>query len=235
LGELRIGLRQGLVEDALARLYHCPLDEVSRANMLLGDIGETAVRARHGTLAEARMRLFHPIGFMLASPIESAADLAKTFAPPYYVEDKYNGIRAQLHKDRGGRVTIFTRTLDEVSHRFPELVEDALALPGEVILDGEILGWRDGRPLPFKDFQQRLGRKTVTPALLAAVPVVFVAFDLLYADGTLFLDRPLAERRPALERLPLRGALRLSELRVRPGAEEAAAEFEPARARGQEG
>lgn len=235
LGELRIGLREGLVEDALARLYRCPLDEVTTANMLLGDVGETAVRARHGTLGEARMRLFHPIKFMLASPITSPEELAKNFDPPYYCEDKFDGIRAQLHKDASGRLAIFSRTLDEVSHRFPELHADALALPGDLILDGEILGWRDGRALPFKDFQQRLGRKTVSAELLEAVPVAFMAFDLLFYDQILFLDRPLAERRQALERLPLGGTLQLSRLHVAGTAEEAAAQFEPARARGQEG
>lgn len=235
MGELRIGLREGLVEDTLARLYEHPLEAVSRANMLVGDIGETALRARHRTLSDARMHLFHPIKFMLASPIASPDELTQSFDPPYYVEDKYDGVRAQLHKDAAGRLAIFSRTLDEVSHRFPELREDALALPGDLLLDGEILGRRDGRALPFKDFQQRLGRKTVSAALLAKVPVVFVAFDLLYVDGRLYLDRPLAERREALERLPLRGAVRLSEMRVCESAEEAAARFEPARERGQEG
>ncbi|HBY98204.1 MAG TPA: hypothetical protein DEP84_30380, partial [Chloroflexi bacterium] len=235
MGELRIGLREGLVEDALARLYGHPLGEVSRANMLLGDIGETAVRARHGTLSTARMRLFHPIKFMLASPIAAPDELAQTFAPPYFVEDKYDGIRAQLHKDASGRLAIFSRTLDEVSHRFPELHSDARGLPGDLLLDGEVLGWRDGRALPFKEFQQRLGRKTVSPALLGEVPVVFVTFDLLYANGELLLERSLAERRSALERLPLEGSVRLSEIRVCESADEAAAQFEPARDRGQEG
>lgn len=235
LGELRIGLREGLIEEALARLHGLSVAAVQRANMMLGDLGETALRARHGTLDEAGMRLFHPLTFMLASPIEDSESLAKAFGPPYYVEDKYDGIRGQLHKGADGRLALFTRTLDEVIHRFPELEADARAVPGEWIVDGEILGWRDGTFLPFNAFQQRLGRKNVSQALMDEIPVIFVAFDLLYHDGALWIERPLAERRAALERLSLDGNVRQSGLLVLPDPDEVVAQFEPARARGVEG
>ncbi len=235
LGEMRIGLREGLVEDALARLHNLPIETVQRTHMLLGDLGETALRVRRGTTGEARMRLFHPITFMLASAVEQADTIAQSFEPPYYVEDKYDGIRGQLHKGADGRLALFSRTFDEVIHRFPELHEDAAALPGEWILDGEVLGWRDGRFLPFKDFQQRLGRKKVSAALMAEVPVIFVAFDLLYRDGTLWLERPLAERRAALDEMALRGTLRHSDLHIIHEAAAVVEQFEPARARGVEG
>ena len=119
-GELRIGLKESLVEEAIAKAYDQPLARVQRANMLLGDIGATLQLAAEHRLDEARLRLFHPIGFMLASP---AADFEEAFQ--YFedalVEDKYDGIRAQAHCG-GGQVRLFSRTLDEVTPSFPELV-----------------------------------------------------------------------------------------------------------------
>jgi DNA ligase-1 len=199
-GDLRIGLQEGQLEDALARAAGVPVAQVQWANMLLGDIGETALLARHGRLAEARMRLFHPLKFMLASPIQAPEEIRRSIAGPFFVEDKYDGIRGQVHKS-GVRVAIYSRTLDEITHRFPELHAPLLALPGEFILDGEVLAARDGRILPFKDLQARLGRKTVTDEVLAQAPVIFVAYDLLYQDGEVLLEVPLAERRARLERL----------------------------------
>ena len=119
-GELRIGLKESLVEEAIAKAYDEPLAQVQRANMLLGDIGGTLKLAVEHRLDEAHMRLFHPIGFMLASPAGDAAEAFGYFEHAL-VEDKYDGIRAQAHC--GGRqVRIFSRTLDEVTPSFPELI-----------------------------------------------------------------------------------------------------------------
>jgi len=199
-GDLRIGLQEGLVEDALARAADVPLAEVQRANMLLGDIGETALLARHRQLAHARMRLFHPLKFMLASPIAEPQEIRKNISGSFFVEDKYDGIRAQVHK-QGDRVALYSRTLDEMTARFPELHAPLAALPGEWILDGEILAARDGQIMPFKALQARLGRKDVSDALLQQTPVVFVAYDILYQDSVVLLDDPLYMRRVRLEDL----------------------------------
>ncbi|HWQ11690.1 MAG TPA: ATP-dependent DNA ligase [Roseiflexaceae bacterium] len=199
-GDLRIGLQEGLLEEGLARAAGVPVGQVQWANMLLGDVGETALLARYGRLGEARMRLFHPLKFMLASPIQDPEEIRRSIDGPFFVEDKYDGIRAQVHR-QGERLAIYSRTFDEVTKRFPELHTPLLALPGEFIMDGEILAARAGRILPFKELQVRLGRKTVSDDVLAAAPVIFVAFDLLYQDGAVLLETPLAERRERLERL----------------------------------
>lgn len=197
-GDLRIGLRQGLVEDALARGFGRPLAAVSHATMLLGDIGEVAVLARADALDSAALRLFHPLGAMLATPADSP-EAALANLPEGYalVEDKFDGVRAQVHRE-GDRLAIYSRTLDDVTHRFPELHAPLIALPGPFVLDGEIIGERAGRALPFNLFQQRLGRKAVTDELLREIPVSLVAFDLLYRDGNLLFSRPLTERRALL-------------------------------------
>ena len=234
-GDLRIGLREGLVEDAVARAFDQSLSDVAYANMLLGDIGETAVRARAAELREVEMRLFHPIKFMLATPAADLSDIARTMPPEFLVEDKFDGIRAQAHvKDQ--RVAIYSRTMDEITHRFPELIEPLRALPDDVIIDGEIVPATEAGILPFSELQKRLGRKTVGSQLLIAVPVILVAYDLLYAGGRVLIDDPLSERRAILKELiPDNGALKMSDGKVFNDVVLLDNEFDAARARGNEG
>ncbi len=193
-GELRIGLKESLVEEAIALAYKAPAADVQRANMLLGDIGETLRLAVHGALKQAQMRLFHPLGFMLASPAQNSEEAFSEF-PEAQVEDKYDGIRAQAHiGPEEPQVRLFSRTRDDVTESFPELVPPLRALRGPAILDGEIVAWREGRALPFSEIQKRLGRKKVARAVLESVPVAFVVFDVLYTGAELVIDRPLRER-----------------------------------------
>jgi DNA ligase-1 len=234
-GDLRIGLREGLVEDAIARIFGQPLADVAYANMLLGDIGETATRARVGDLRDVDMRLFHPIKFMLATPAADLTDVARTMPEEFLIEDKFDGIRAQAHVE-SGRVAIYSRTMDEVTHRFPELVEPLRSLTTDVIIDGEIVPANGDVILPFSELQKRLGRKNVGSQLLAAVPVVLVAYDLLYAGGKVLIDQPLSERRHLLGQVvPDRGPLRMSQGKLLTDAAMLDDEFELARARGNEG
>jgi DNA ligase-1 len=204
-GDLRIGAKESLVEEAIAATYERPLAEVRRANMLTGDIGEVLTLAAENKLASAAVRLFHPLGFMLAAPVDTAdelfdAALKEAETPALLVEEKYDGIRAQVHKSRDGKVKVFSRTLDEVVE-FPELDQPLAALPGELILDGEILAWRGARPLPFTELQKRLGRKRVDMWMQHDLPVKFVAFDLLFQDGALLLDEPLTQRKIRLDKI----------------------------------
>jgi DNA ligase-1 len=199
-GDLRIGLKESLVEEAIAKAYASTVVEVQRANMLLGDIGETLRIALEGKLAETKMRLFHPLGFMLASPIESTEEGLSYFAEAA-IEDKYDGIRAQAHVAEG-EVKFFSRTRDEISQSFPELPDALAGLPRDAILDGEIVAWEQpGRARPFSVLQQRLGRKKVSDRMLREIPVAYLVFDVLYADGELLIDRPLRERGRVLDEL----------------------------------
>src|SRR3984957_13287134 len=200
-GDLRIGLKESLVEEAIAKAYGSMLAEVQRANMLLGDIGETLRLAVEGRLAEARMRMFHPLGFMLASPVESAEEGLSYFSEAA-VEDKYDGIRAQAHVAEG-EVKFFSRTRDEITESFPELPDALAGLAQDAILDGEIVAWEhpSGGARPFSVLQQRLGRKKVSEKMLREIPVAFLVFDVLYAGGALVMDRPLRERAGMLDEL----------------------------------
>ena len=287
LGDMRIGVKESLVEEAiavaassegtgireqgsegtgnkdqgsgrgaqegLARLVAA----VRNAVMLEADLSGAVRRAFDGTLGEARMRLFHPLGFMLASPVDSPEEAVERFVTDEgantregadtekdkgngksegksgslrddkqkdksngeieaFLEDKYDGMRAQVHcGDAGepGRVAIYSRNKEDVTESFPEL-EEAFAMvtaaalgdaagaaSGGLIFDGEILGWdlKEARALPFAVLGQRIGRKRVSNEWREKVPVVFMAFDLMFAGGELLLELPLRERRNRLE------------------------------------
>ena len=206
-GDLRIGLKESLVEEAIAKAFEAPVKDAQRANMLLGDIGESLRFAAEGNLNQARMRLFHPLGFMLASPAQSAEEGLSYFENAL-VEDKYDGIRAQAHCS-GGEVRIFSRTRDEITESFPELHGALAGLPQDAILDGEIVAWsylaaesgEAGRALPFSALAHRLGRKRVSDEMMRRVPVAYLVFDILYAGGELLIDRPLQGRAKLLDEL----------------------------------
>jgi DNA ligase 1 len=251
LGDMRIGVKQSLVEEAIAVAAGAPVESVRRAVMLEADLAGAVRRAFAGTLDEARMRLFHPLGFMLASPVETPEEAVERFTetpakPPAvkekkprkgkkdssavesvvvaeiadetpmvvaehiqaFLEDKYDGMRAQVHcgdATQRGRVAIYSRNREDVTESFPELEEAFAKVRGEsdgaLIFDGEILGWdlQQARALPFAVLGQRIGRKRVSNGWRQQVPVVFMAFDLMYAGGELLLELPLRERRNRLE------------------------------------
>ena len=239
-GDLRIGLREGLVEEAIAAAFAAPLDEVKEANMLLGDLGAVAVLASKGELHRAELSLFRPIKSMLASPEPTAEAIWSRFesASVVYVEDKFDGIRAQLHRGNN-RVEIFSRDLRRMTDQFAELADHARQFDAEVILDGEIMAFEHGKKLTFFDLQKRLGRKHEGADLFATatadVPVVFVAFDLLWLNGESFLRRSLRERREALRGLKLPTGFQLAEIYPAHSADEIETAFQQARRRFNEG
>lgn len=240
-GDLRIGSKESLVEEAIAKAFARPLADIRRANMITGDIGETLKLAAEDRLASALVHLFRPLGFMLAAPVETAEDLFEeelpvVETPALLVEEKYDGIRAQVHKDASGKVRVFSRTLDEVTE-FPELVQPIRELPGQLILDGEILAWREDRPLPFTELQKRLGRKRLDMFIQNDIPVKYVAFDLLYQGGALLLDEPLSKRKARLDEVCANApeAIRVAGRRECATADEVRAAFRDALAAGHEG
>jgi len=239
-GDLRIGLREGLVEEAIAAAFAAPLDEVKEANMLLGDLGAVAVLASKSELHRAELSLFRPIKSMLASPEPTAEAIWARFegASLVYVEDKFDGIRAQLHRG-ANHAEIFSRDLRRMTDQFPELADYARQFDAEIILDGEIMAFEHGKKLTFFDLQKRLGRKHEGADLFAIasadVPVVFVAFDLLWVNGESFLRRPLRERREALRSLKLPTGFQVAEIYPAHSADEIETAFQQARRRFNEG
>jgi DNA ligase-1 len=199
-GDLRIGLKEGLVEEAIAAAAGQPLELVREANMLSGDIAEVTRAARNNRLDSIQLRVFHPLQFMLASPEPTAEAILGRLAPPVWLEEKYDGIRCQLHK-QGDRVELFSRDLKRITAQFPDLARACVGIAGDFIVDGELLAWREGRALPFAELQKRLGRKGDDFFLGAEIPVSISCYDLLWLDGHALLKEPLRARRSLLEKL----------------------------------
>ncbi len=237
-GELRIGLKEAQVEEAVARAFGRPITLVRHANLLRGDVGEVAVLARHDALADATLALFHPLGFMLAQPMATPEEIVAAMPSPFVVEDKYDGIRAQAHVD-GDTVRLYSRTLDEITHGYPDVVEAMRGLGHGLVLDGELLAVDPARPRqarPFAVLQRRLGRKEPSATMMAEVPVAFVAYDILAADSRLVIAESHSGRRRRLEALSWRsdGAFLAPQLLVHTDVEVDLA-FERARTAGNEG
>lgn len=240
-GDLRIGLRDGLVEDAIAAATETPIEIVRDAVMIAGDLGEVVTAARSGTIEALESRLYQPIEFMLASPEPDARSILERLGAPVWIEEKYDGIRCQLHA-ASGRAELFSRDLRRITDQFPELAEAGRRLGVTAIIDGELLAWRDGRALPFTELQRRLGRKGDDLFLGAEIPVTLSCYDLLHVGGSSLLRRPLAERRVRLEALladradrEFQTILQLAPVRRVNSADEIELAFAAARRRGNEG
>jgi len=236
--ELRIGLKEAQVEDAIAAAFGRPIADVRRAGLLRGDVGEIALLAKHDALATAALALFHPIGFMLAQPLATPAELVATLPEPFAVEDKYDGIRVQAHVG-ADRVVLISRTLDDVTVSYPEVAAALRALPAGVVLDGEVVALETepaDRIASFRTLQKRLGRKRPSADLIARVPVAYVVFDLLAADAALVIDEPYRDRRQRLAGFAWPApTLRLAPTNLASDADAVEAAFAAARAAGNEG
>jgi len=210
LGDMRIGVKQSLVEEAIAAAAHAEVAAVRHAVMLEADLAWAVERAFAGTLGEARMRLFHPLGFMLASPVATPEEAVERFAVEgsaeieALLEDKFDGMRAQVHcgdAAQPGRVVIYSRNREDITESFPELIEALSGIREPLRDDQGIQTWdlATDKALPFSVLGQRIGRKRVDNAVRREIPVVFMAFDLLFEAGELLLPKPLWERRARLE------------------------------------
>ncbi|HWY40620.1 MAG TPA: ATP-dependent DNA ligase [Chthoniobacterales bacterium] len=241
-GDLRIGLGEGLVEEAVANAFEVPLEQVKQTHMLLGDIGQTALLAFRKELDRAELSVFRPIKCMLATPEPTAEAIWDRFSEQdsdvVLVEDKFDGIRAQLHRN-SERAEIYSRDLRRITDQFPELADQARKFDSDLILDGEIVAFEQGRKLTFFDLQRRLGRKDQGPDLFAAasadVPVAFIGFDLLWLNGRSLLRTPLEERRALLRKLKLPPQFQIADVFPAHSAHEIEQRFQEARRRTNEG
>jgi DNA ligase-1 len=207
-GEFRVGVSQTLVVRGLAQASGLPATTI--AARLMGDWTPTAewytAVLSHEQSDEDRSR---PYPFYLASPLDAHPSVLGDPAD-WLIEWKWDGIRAQLVR-RGGTVHLWSRGEELITHRFPEIAAAATRLPEGTVLDGEVLAFRDGVPLPFSALQQRIGRQKQVAQMARAVPVVFMAYDILEDEGVDVRAQPLVDRRERLRtRLESEGVLRVS-------------------------
>jgi DNA ligase-1 len=233
-GDLRIGLKEGLVEEALATAFGQAPEAIREANMLSGDLGLTAHAACMGTLDKIQLRAFQPIHFMLASPEPSAEAMVKRLGDSIWLEEKYDGIRCQVHKE-GKRVELYSRELRRITEQFPDIASHVQKISMDFIADGELLAWHQGRALPFADLQKRLGRKGDDFFLGAEIPVSLVLYDLLGQSGLSLLKLPLKERRARLEEMALVPGVERAPYQIVKNESEIETAFLRSRQRGNEG
>jgi DNA ligase-1 len=206
-GSLRIGFETRSVVASIAKAFECDREEVRYTHMITGSLGRTALLARDGRLDEATFRLFHPLSFMLASPIESRSveNLSK-----YVAEEKFDGMRAQVHANEK-TIKIYSRDLNDITGSFPDVVDFFLERDLEpAVFDGEICVFKDDTILPFQMLQKRMGIKKPGKKILAEYPVLFIAYDLLYKNKQPTFELPLSERRELLSEMANRYRLPVS-------------------------
>jgi DNA ligase-1 len=231
-GSLRIGFEARSISAALALAYNQDTEAVRYARMITGSLEKTALLCRHDELESAQFQLFQPIAFMLASPLEgrNVDDITA-----YIAEEKFDGMRCQLHVS-GEQVALFSRDLNDITHSFPEVVRffAGLDLP-PLVLDGELCVFKDDTIQPFASLQKRMGLKKPSQKALKNMPVVFIAYDMLFEHDEPLFGLPLHKRRKRLEQRCDAAGIRRSH--AFPLEEEAQVDryFERALAHGNEG
>ncbi|MCP8307504.1 MAG: ATP-dependent DNA ligase [archaeon] len=233
-GELRIGLTEGLLEEAIAKAFNYEIEEIKKAQLVIGDVGTTALLAFERRIHEAKLKPMQPLSYMLADTMSSAIEIEQYYKKELYAEFKYDGIRVQAHK-HGDRIAIYSRKLEEITENFPEVLEELKKIPHEFILDGEIVPFKDDEPLPFHELQRRLRRKEISTKIMIEVPVALFVYDLLYLDERILLDEPLYERRRILESLRFNGLIKTSYIKQVRNADEIENLFDLSKKMGHEG
>jgi len=238
LGEMRHGVNEGLMEEAIAKIARVPIEVVERANMMLGDIGELAyiaVTQGYEGLKNVKMKLFHPIKPMLAAQAENVAEALKEHGGISAFEYKLDGARVQIHKS-DNKVRIFSRRLTDVTNSLPDIVElvKKELNAHEAIVEGEVIAiGKDGKPLPFQYLMKRFRRVKDVGKMIKEIPVELYLFDCLYLNGELLIDLPYVKRWKKLEEI--KGRVNLVPRIITRDPKEAETFFKKAREEGHEG
>jgi DNA ligase-1 len=240
-GEMRIGLTEGLVEVGVSSAFNVELGKIREAMLVSGDISQVALLAKRGILYTAVIKPLQPIGYMLADVMFSADQIINYFQKPLICEYKYDGVRAQMHK-LGQQVKLFSRNMTDITNAFPELADAAinskLSLSMEnidFVLDGEIMAFRNGKPLHFQELQKRLRRKNVTGQVIADVPVVYAVFDIAFINQEQIIMNPLKRRKEILSRISFKEPIIIAKQSIVNTAQGIITMFEESRDIGYEG
>ena len=241
IGEMRHGVSEGLMLEAIARMGARPVSEVRRIHMLEADLGRVVRMIRspgaEKSVVEKSSAAVKPLKPMLAVPVADIAEAFATLGPELSFEHKLDGARVQIHHAADGGVRIFSRRLNEITQSIPDVVEVVNQIGGRhAILDGEVIGVdASGRPAAFQDLMRRFGRTRDIDKARAEQPLKLYIFDVLALDGGLTIDRPWAERISMLEELQSSARLEIVERIIKPNLAEAEKFYDDAVTAGYEG
>lgn len=208
--EMRIGSYEGLVEIAIAKAFDKSVESVREALLISGDISNVALLSKSDKLQSVTLKPFVPMNFMLADVMFTGDEIVEYFNKSLYCEFKYDGIRLQLHRF-GDDCKLFSRNLSDISFAFPEIVESAIkirkkgsknesknVIPVDFVLDGELIGYKDNKPLPFQELQKRLRKKVMSKEILREIPVQYIVYDVMFYDRKSVIRDSLATRKKLL-------------------------------------
>jgi len=244
-GEMRIGSVESLMEVAISRAFDKELKLIREAMLISGDISQVAVLAKKNLLHNAIMKPFVPVSFMLADVMFSAEEIINYYNKPLICEYKYDGIRLQLHKFNK-EVRLFSRNLVEITYAFPELVKAAIETTIETtntmlsnqvgfIVDGELIAFKNGKPLHFQELQKRLRRKNVTNSIQTEVPIYYFIYDIMYFKNYQVLKKSLFDRKNILSSISFKEPIINSSYKIVESIEKVIAIFNESKDNGYEG
>jgi len=245
-GEMRIGSVEGLVEIALSRAFDRELQYIREAMLISGDISQVAVLAKKNILHNAIMRPFVPVSFMLADVMFSAEEIINYYNKSLICEYKYDGIRLQMHKF-DNKVQLFSRNLVDITYAFPELVkaatESTIRTPNtttihnqvDFILDGELIAFKNDKPLHFQELQKRLRRKNVTEDITTEIPIYYIVYDIMYFKDNQVLKKSLLDRKNILSTISFKKPIFNSSYKISDSIEQIIAIFNESKDIGHEG
>ena len=244
-GEMRIGSVESLVEIGISRAFGKELKNIREAMLISGDISQVAVLAKKNMLHNVLMKPFVPVSFMLADAMYSAEEIIKYYKKPLICEYKYDGIRLQLHKFNK-EVRLFSRNLVDITYAFPELVKAAIEttikmtntmLPNQLgfIIDGEVVAFKNGKPLHFQELQKRLRRKKVTYDIQTEVPIYYFIYDIMYFKNNQLLKKSLFDRKDILSTIYFKEPIINSSYKIVESIEKVIAIFNESKDIGHEG
>ena len=244
-GEMRIGSVEGLVEIALSHSFNRELKYIREAMLISGDISQVAVLAKKNTLHNVIMKPFVPVSFMLADVMFSAEEIINYYNKPLICEYKYDGIRLQMHKF-DNEVRLFSRNLVDITYAFPELVKAAIKsiiitsdtrLHNNVdfILDGELIAFKNDKPLHFQELQKRLRRKNVTHDIQTEIPVYYIVYDIMYFKNNQVLKNSLLDRKNILSTISFKEPIINSSYKISDSIDQVIAIFNESKDIGHEG
>jgi DNA ligase 1 len=244
-GEMRIGSVEGLVEIALSHAFDRELESIREAMLISGDISQVAVLAKKNILHNVIMKPFVPVSFMLADVMFSAEEIINYYNKALICEYKYDGIRLQMHKfDK--KVRLFSRNLVDITYAFPELVKAAIestiktqdtSIHNQIdfILDGELIAFKNDRPLHFQELQKRLRRKNVTDYITTEIPIYYIVYDIMYFKDNQVLKKSLLDRKNMLSTIAFKKPIINSSYKISDSIEQVIAIFNESKDIGHEG